>query len=209
MHSQGGQTLFKGGLGPAEEARRPSPTPMPRFLVPVLLLACLSPAWAGTVVRLEIPQLLEGSDLCLEGRVIAARAVLEGRKRIDTEYTVQVSRTFWGEPQAVRVIRIPGGVLPDGRGMTVPGLPRLALGEEAILFLSRADASGMRMPVGLAQGKLRIETDRDGRKRLISDTEGLVVLSPAGRSAPPAVLDYGGTSAEIEKAASRRRSKQR
>jgi hypothetical protein len=182
---------------------------MHRFLLPLVLLATLSPAWAGTAVRLEVPELLERSDLCLEGRVLAARAVLEGRRRIDTEYTIQVARTFWGEAQAVRVIRIPGGVLPDGRGMTVPGLPRLAVGEESILFLSRADAVGMRMPVGLAQGRLRIETDRSGGRRLIRDTEGLTVLEPAGSAPRPAILDYEGTLAEIERAAARRRSKDR
>ena len=178
-----------------------------RLILPAVILGIASTPWAGTAVRLGVPELFERSDLCLEGRVIAVRAVLEGQRRIDTEYTIQVARTLWGESQAVRVIRIPGGVLPDGRGMTIPGLPSLALGEETILFLSRADATGMRMPVGLAQGRLRIETDRVGRKRLVRDTEGLTVVDPAGSAPPRAVLDYAGTLAEIEAAAARRRSK--
>ncbi|MFN0008024.1 MAG: hypothetical protein ACKVXR_08970 [Planctomycetota bacterium] len=183
------------------------PALLRRLLLPAVLLAGSSGLRAGTAVRLEVPELLQRSELCLEGRVIGVRAVLEGRRRIDTEYTIQVARTLWGEPQAVRVIRIPGGVLPDGRGMTIPGLPRLALGEEAILFLSGADASGMRMPVGLAQGRLRVETDRSGSKRLIRDCEGLTVIEPAGSVPARAVLDYAGTLAEIEAAAARRRSK--
>jgi len=178
-----------------------------RLLLPAVLVGISSTPWAGTAVRLGVPELLERSDLCLEGRVIAVRAVVEGQRRIDTEYTIQVARTFWGEPQAVRVIRIPGGVLPDGRGMTIPGLPRLALGEESILFLSVADASGMRMPVGLAQGRLRIKKDLAGSKRLVRDGEGLTVLEPAGSAPRRAVLDYAGTLAEIEAAAARRRSK--
>jgi len=183
-----------------------------RFLLPLALLACPSTPWAGTAVRLGVRDLLDRSELCLEGRVIGARAVLEAHpRRIDTEYTIQVARTYWGEPQAVRVIRIPGGVLPDGRGMTIPGLPRLSVGEDAILFLSGADRSGMRMPVGLAQGRLRVASDRFGRKVLVRDADGLSVVDPGG-GAPraveaPAVLDYAGTVTELEAAVARRRSR--
>jgi hypothetical protein len=177
-----------------------------RLLLASLFLAASSVSRAGTAVRLGTADLLERSDLCLEGRVIAARAVLEGQKRIDTEYTVRVERTYWGEAQAVRLIRIPGGVLPDGRGMAVAGLPRLAVGEDAILFLSRADASGMRMPVGLAQGRMRVAADRAGRKVLVRDQEGLDLVGPGSSST---ALDYAGTVAEIEAAAARRRSKGR
>ena len=171
-----------------------------------LLLACPAVLRAGTAVRLGVGDLVQRSDLCLEGRVIAARAVLEPRgRRIDTEYTLQVAKTFWGDPQAVRVIKIPGGVLPDGRGMAVPGLPQLEVGEEAILFLSAAGSDDLRLPIGLAQGRMRVSFDRSGRKLLVRVQEDLRVVGPG--APPPAVLDYSGTVLEIEAAAARRRGR--
>jgi len=186
---------------------------------PFLLLAVLSasmpalarPAPPGTVVRLSPAERIDRCDLCLEGRVTAARAILEPGGRIDTEYTISVARTLWGEPQASRPIRLPGGVLPDGRGMAIPGLPSLALGDEVLLFLSGPDASGMRIPIGLAQGRLRVVTDRNGRKRLAPDAGGLAFAGP-GRSLATGgetVPDYPALIAEIEAAAAARRARER
>ena len=175
-----------------------------------VLLAAPTPAPVGTAVRLGVAEMLERSDLCLEGRVTAARAILEPGKRIDTEYTISVDRTFWGEAQASRAIRIPGGVLPDGRGMTIPGLSGLSNGEDVILFLSKADALGMRMPIGLAQGKMRVSTDRFGKKRILRDQGGLELAGASGSARPAdeaAVLEYAAVVAEIDAAVTARRAK--
>jgi hypothetical protein len=181
-----------------------------------ILLAAPAPAPApvGTAVRLGVADMVERSDLCLEGRVTAARAILELGRRIDTEYTISVERTFWGEAQASRAIRIPGGVLPDGRGMVIPGLSGMATGEDVILFLSKADAVGMRMPIGLAQGKMRVATDRFGKKRVVRDQAGLELANatPAGAgTARPAdeaaTLEYAAVVAEIDAAVAARRAK--
>jgi hypothetical protein len=176
-------------------------------LAAILLAA---PAPFGTAVRLGVADMVERSDLCLEGRVTAARAILEPGKRIDTEYTISVERTFWGEPQASRAIRIPGGVLPDGRGMVIPGLSGMATGEDVILFLSKADALGMRMPIGLAQGKMRVATDRFGKKRVLRDQAGLELASTTGTAKPAdeaASLEYAAVVAEIDAAVAARRAK--
>lgn len=179
-----------------------------------VLLAAPGPAPAGTAVRLGVADMVERSDLCLEGRVTAARAILEPGRRIDTEYTISVERTFWGEPQASRAIRIPGGVLPDGRGMVIPGLSGMATGEDVILFLSKADPVGMRMPIGLAQGKMRVATDRFGRKRVVRDQAGLELANAtptaAGTARPAdeaATLEYAAVVAEIDAAVAARRAK--
>lgn len=186
------------------------------FAAAFLLQAAL--ARAGTAVRMDVRALVEGADLALEGRVISSRAVIGPRGRIDTEYVLAVDRTFVGEAQASRAIRLPGGVLPDGRGMIVPGLPRLAVGEDAIVFLSGADASGMRMPVGLAQGRFQVVRDLAGRRRLVRDQTGLELVDPAaapGRQAEAIVqpadavawFDYAAVIAEIEAAAAAKRAR--
>jgi hypothetical protein len=177
-----------------------------------LLGTTILTAAIGTTVRLSVAELVLRADLCLEGRVTAARAVLEPGKRIDTEYTISVERTFWGEAQASRAIRIPGGVLPNGSGMLIPGLPSLAVGEEAILFLSKSDVSGMRMPIGLAQGRMVVATDRFGKKRVVRDQAGLAWASSAGGtgSVQPAddrsVVEYAAVVADIEAAVAAKRA---
>ena len=83
---------------------------------------------AGTALKMELPEVVERADLILEARVLSARA-FETSGMIETEFLLQVDRTFHGEDQPYRSIRIPGGVLEDGRGMILAGMPRLVVGE--------------------------------------------------------------------------------
>jgi len=134
-----------------------------------------APVEAGIAVRMGIEDLVRAADLVLEGRVVALRAATSASGRIDTEYTLAVTRTFWGPHEPTRMVRIPGGVLADGRGMLVPGLARLALGQDVVLILSQAAADGARMPIGLAQGELRIVTDRFGNKVAVRSNADLAL----------------------------------
>jgi hypothetical protein len=190
-----------------------------------------APAQAGTAVRMDIAGLVDRADVVIEARVSSARAVLGPGKRIDTEYTLIVERTFYGDSAPpppgdraeTRVIRLPGGVLPDGRGMVIAGIPALSSGERAILFLTRADATGMRMPVGLAQGRLRVVTDAAGKRSLVQDSAGVALVESrtdvavrgdartdvAVHAGGKAVLDYAATVAEIEARAAHKRATER
>ena len=168
---------------------------------------------AGTAVRLDVAGLVDRADVVMEARVSSARAVLGPAHRIDTEYTLVVDRTFYGDALPTRVIRLPGGVLPDGRGMVIAGVPSLAVGESAILFLTRADATGMRMPVGLAQGRMRVIADAAGKKSIVSDARELELVDArtgvALRAPAKALLDYASTVAEIDARASQKRAAER
>lgn len=177
-----------------------------------LLLATRSggPIDAGTALRLEVPELVERADVVLEGRVAALRVLEEDAGRIETEYVLAVERTYFGDPRPERVVRFPGGVLPDGRGLVLPGLPRLAPGEDVLLFLSAPSAAGLRMPVGLAQGKFRIETDADGVRTLVRD-QGMVTLANLAtgevrETGNYARRDYAEVVAEIHAAVEKRLS---
>ena len=64
----------------------------------------------------------------------------------------------------MEAVRLPGGILADGRGLAIPGLPVLRPGEDVFLFLGPAGPGGRRMTTGLSQGKYRIASDgRGGR----------------------------------------------
>jgi hypothetical protein len=175
------------------------------IVLPIVALASLfrlERSQAGTAIRLDIGGLVDRADLVLEGCVTAEHAVIGPASRIDTEFTIAVEHTYLGDPLATRVIRWPGGVLPDGRGMALPGMPRLSVGSRAILFLTAADSVGMRMPVGLAQGELSIAIDAIGGKHVVRDQSDLSLVDPRTGSVAHAdakcVLDYAGTIAEIE-----------
>jgi hypothetical protein len=174
------------------------------FSLSVPCLRSATPVEAGTAVRYDVAGLVRQADLVVEGRVVAQRVVQQPNGRIETESTLAVARTFSGEHVATRAIRLPGGVLSDGRGMIVPGVPSLALGEEALLFLSCPNADGMRMPVGLAQGRFRIVVDPAGARRLVRDQRDLVLVDANGRALaePPAsaTFDYATVVREIESA---------
>ncbi|MCB9915312.1 MAG: hypothetical protein H6828_09200 [Planctomycetes bacterium] len=163
---------------------------------------------AGTALRLELVDLVDAADLVLEARVREARVVETPQGRIETEYVLEVDRTFWGDDLALRTVRLPGGVLPDGRGLVLPGMATLQAGEEALLFLSHPGATGVRVPVGLAQGKLSVVTELDGRRSLIGESSLLATVdarSGAVDEAPArAVLNYAETIAELRAAAERR-----
>jgi hypothetical protein len=173
---------------------------------------CPASVAAGTVQRLEIEDLLGQCDQALEGRVQHIRVVEAGTKRIETEITLSVSKRYWGLGAREFVLRIPGGVLPDGRGLVLPGLPHFAEGEELLLFLSAESRLGTRMPVGLAQGRFRIERRDGGARTLVREQDELEFFDPltrrASRAEPRALFDYAAVVARIEAAAQGRRQRE-
>ena len=170
-----------------------------------------SAAVAGTAVTMGIAELVDASGLVFEGRVLAAQATEDERGCIQTEYEVLVERTFWGSAADAMFVTLPGGVLPDGRGMLIAGLPLLSVGERTLLFLSEAAPSGLRMPVGLSQGQLRVLDGPGGERILSSALTQSCALTGTGQhvAAPPAeVLDYAAVVAEIRAAAAARSARE-
>jgi len=159
---------------------------------------------AGTAMRMEVSELVEAAELVVEGRVLASRAVETEDGLIETEYELLVDRTFRGAPLGTRTLRLPGGLLEDGRGMVLAGVPRLRPGEDALLFLSAAGGRGVRMPVGLAQGRYRVLTRLDGSRIAVRDQADLGLVDPNSGHVLCAegshVRDYAELVAEIQAA---------
>jgi len=164
---------------------------------------------AGTALRMGIPDLVDHSALVLEARVLSSRAV-ESEGFIETEYLLQVDRTFQGPDEPYRSVRIPGGVLEDGRGMVLAGMPRITEGEDLLLFLSPEGSTGLRMPVGLAQGKFRIVTSSNGLQTVVQDTAGVSLVTQRGalvHGEGSTVLSYADVVAQIEAALASRKTR--
>jgi len=190
---------------------------MRRILLLASVLGCLTALvrlspWtvdAGTAVELDLAGLVESSDLVLEGRIAGVTCLETPTGRIETELRMEVDRHFWGDESAERIVRVPGGVLPDGRGLILPGMPRFRAGEELILFLSAAGSTGVRMPVGLAQGKLSLLTGLNGERVLAREPAGLTRLAPTTGTHSDAdgweLMGYAETIAALRAAADQRR----
>jgi hypothetical protein len=123
---------------------------------------------AGTAPHLELEEVVQRARSVLVGTVQSAVARRATDGLIETEYRLAVEQRFVGDGGASETVVFPGGVLADGSGLVLPGVPELAVGEEVVLFLSDRDAhSGRRMPVGLEQGRYRIVQGADGVRRAI------------------------------------------
>lgn len=162
-------------------------------------------AGAGTAVRLDIDDLVENADLVIEG-VVTGRRVwdLRSEGRIETEYEIEVERTFWGDDLPTRAIRVPGGELPDGTGLLLPGMPTLDVGERSVLFLTEPGSTGMRAFVGLAQGKFEIVSTLDGPLAVGAGTQTVLWNPATGALTPPGasqMMPYADLVARVEAAA--------
>ncbi len=108
-------------------------------------LSAVGPVTAMTVVPVSDAALLDASALVVHGRVVDAQVVASGGG-IATVYVVDVIRPVKGAGQASRIrVEVPGGVLADGRGLVIPGMPQFAAGEEALLFLTAGSGSTWRL----------------------------------------------------------------
>ncbi|MEM8711783.1 MAG: hypothetical protein AAGG01_12590 [Planctomycetota bacterium] len=176
-------------------------------LAPAFLPGLRTSSQAGTVLRMDLDETFMRSDLVLEGTVIAGTSGESALGEIYTDWTVRVDRTFWGEDSPEeRVLRLPGGVLADGRGTMIPGMPRLALGEDVVLFLGEESQDGMRMPVGLSQGKYRIVTASDGSRTAVQTGDHVTLISATSTRTIDGLemLDYADLIARIEAASQAR-----
>jgi hypothetical protein len=124
----------------------------------VVLLLAAGPASATMVERMPLARVTKEAGRIVQGRVVAVRS---GRDRAGlpaTWITFDVSRTLKGRRARRLTIKQYGAAtpLPDGTVSRISGLPRYAVGEEAVVFLRPASRRGFTSPVGLGQGVYRV-----------------------------------------------------
>ena len=152
---------------------------------------------------MDVRALTLAADLVIEGRVLSTRAFEAADGRIETELVLDVDRTFVGADEATRSVRVPGGVLPDGRGMILAGCVPPRAGERVVLFLTPESARGWRLPVGLAQGRFSLVTDGAGRKLAVRSQGRLALADASGtvkHGESSSVMDFAELLAQIESA---------
>jgi hypothetical protein len=116
-------------------------------------------AASAAVAAADLPVLVAGSEWIADVQVLETQPVLLPDGRIETRYTVATLAPLKGAISAIAEFRMPGGEVA-GRGLVLPGLPRLRAGQRVLLFLTTPTAArGWRVPVGLGAGAFEVLAD--------------------------------------------------
>lgn len=170
------------------------------FVLPAFFPGLRGSSQAGTALRLSLDETFERSEVVVEGRVHSATSGEDAAGLIYTDWVLATDRSFWGELDETFTVRFPGGVLSSGKGMVVPGMPRLTVGEDVVLFLGEASPMGMRLPTGLSQGKYRIVTSTTGQRTAIQTGEHVSLITARNTRTADGLdmLDYADLVARLE-----------
>lgn len=146
--------------------RRPGFGAAPRAALPILLALFAGAAQALVYLRTTDASMVARSPVIVQGEILASVPGPRGRFP-STDFEVEVAAALKGSPRGSRiVVRQPGGIRPDGRIGQVVGLPMLAVGDRALLFLE-PDADVYRVVEhGLG---IFFEEVRGGRALLLRD----------------------------------------
>ncbi|MDB4976455.1 MAG: hypothetical protein JWN48_4796 [Myxococcaceae bacterium] len=144
----------------------------------LLSLAALSPvlsARASMVEAVDLDTLVRQADDVVLARVIKQWTQYDDKRRIVTDFQMQVERVEKGSalPGSAIVVRRLGGIIGD-RGMRISGEPSFTEGEVVLVFGTRGKNTYLR-PVGMGQGTLRV-FEQDGERWVRSDASGMTLV---------------------------------
>ena len=143
-------------------------------------LACLAllPAAATTLERLSVDQMIQKSTSVVRVKVQYSRTDMIGRS-IYTLYRVQVSDRWKGSGQSSMEIAVPGGEW-NGYRQTVPGAPRMNVGQEYVVFVWTA-ANGVNHTIGMSQGILEVRVGPNGETLLVRGRTDAEIVDSQGK----------------------------
>jgi hypothetical protein len=129
------------------------------LLVGAVLAAAFVPSVSATVLLPgDLGDIARSATDIVRGTVVDVRSEwADGRRRVETVVTLQVSETFKGEMRGSVSVKVPGGVMGRYRSVTV-GAPSFRQGEEVVLFLG-AQPPALPYVIGLGQGVFRVKRD--------------------------------------------------
>ena len=145
-----------------------------------------TPLAATTVQRFDLAALTANAERVVVGVCRQAQPQWV-RGQIYTRYVFSISQAIKGPAIAQLELHLPGGHL-QGTVTRIVGMPIFAPGDEAVLFLTAANALGHSWPVGLAQGHFAIKRSAANKPRVFQELNGLALHTEshsASKKAPP------------------------
>jgi len=156
---------------------------MNRTLVAAVLWIVPTSASATTIVALDDAALVKAADTIVVGSVIGTQTLVLKGGAIVTRANFQVYRVLRGAKVGdVLTLDVPGGRV-GGMIADTSGSPKLQAGQMYLGFLE--SHAGVRVPLGLSYGLLKVRTDASGVRRVYRDTDGLYMLAPGGGPVDP------------------------
>lgn len=131
-----------------------------RNVIGITLMAAIlaAPAFATTVARLDMEQLVQRADVIVQGHVQSVYSQWdEARRLVFTYISIRVDEPLKGERRQLVLIRQVGGTVGTIQ-MSIAGVPQFKSGEMAIIFLKRQGDSTFQV-VGMNQGLYEIIDD--------------------------------------------------
>lgn len=146
-----------------------------------------TPLAATTVQRFDLAALTTSAERIVVGVCSQAQPQWV-RGQIYTRYVFSVSQSIKGPAISQLELHLPGGHL-QGAVTRIIGMPVFAPGDEAVLFLTAANALGHAWPVGLAQGHFAIKRSAANRPRVFQELDGLTLHTEPHSAPKKAPLD--------------------
>ena len=152
---------------------------MKRFLQSLavigLTVLAVSPgtAHATSLAPLTQDQMVDASDLIVEGTVLSTKVVEDAAGRVWTQASIQVQRSLKGSAAVGTTVLVEsaGGVLPDGNFGAAHLSPRYDTGEEVLVYLVSRRFGAAYGPVGMMMGKFTIKQNpTDGTDMVVRFT---------------------------------------
>jgi hypothetical protein len=132
---------------------------MIRVFMLIWAFTALIPAYATTVIKASLDDLIAKSTSVVRGKVVGSYNTAQGRL-VYTCYKVQVQQTLKGAPATQIEVQVPGGSF-HGVEQNIAGVPQLSVGADYVLFLWTGPSKTTHL-LGLSQGVLDITTDAAG-----------------------------------------------
>lgn len=154
------------------------------LLILPLLALFSGTAQATIILRADVNDLTDTATVVVRGEVLSVESKWtedESGKTIQTLAVLRVDRVLKGTAGKEITVTCPGGAV--GRSeVRVAGTPKFKKGEKVVVFLWK-NRYGDYLPLGMNQGKFRIEKDaKSGEERAKNSLEGLALVgAPDGR----------------------------
>ncbi len=156
----------------------------------ILTLGLFMSTASATVMKyVGLEQLIHISDIIVQAKVVDQHTYFDkAQKRIVTDTTFSVERSFWGGVKDKVTIQQWGGTY-KGRTLIIPGDAHFSKGEEAIVFLSKSP-SGLVTLSAMSQSKFKLV--KTGSNTLVSRDLSDVAFMIAGKDGKQKVTHLPG-----------------